>query len=60
MNLYLRMIIHPQTHDNYRIILKREDGVNPLEGSAFLAHSLCGNVWRKGHSALEPRSPQTG
>ena len=26
MNLYLRKIIHPQAHDNYRVILKGEDG----------------------------------
>ena len=23
MNLYLRKVVHPQAHDNYRVILKR-------------------------------------
>ena len=26
MNLYLRKVIHPQAHENYRVILKGEDG----------------------------------
>jgi hypothetical protein len=26
MDLYLRKIIHPQAHENYRVILKREAG----------------------------------
>ena len=24
MNLYLRKVVHPQAHDNYRVILKRD------------------------------------
>ena len=26
MDLYLRKVIHPQAHDNYLVILKRDDG----------------------------------
>ena len=26
MDLYLHKVIHPQADDNYRVILKREDG----------------------------------
>jgi hypothetical protein len=26
MDLYLRKVIHPQAHENYRVILKCEDG----------------------------------
>ena len=26
MDLYLRKVIQPQAHENYRVILKREDG----------------------------------
>jgi len=24
MNLYLRKVVHPQAHENYRVILKRD------------------------------------
>jgi len=26
MDLYLRKVIHPQAHDNYRVILKLDEG----------------------------------
>ena len=34
MELYLRKVIHPQAHDNYRVILKLEDGEFEI-GSVF-------------------------
>ena len=49
MNLYLRKIIHPQAHDNYRVILKRDDGEFEI-GSIGVEHSV-GAVyfWAWGH-----------
>ena len=38
MSLYLRRIIHPQAHDNYRVILKLEDGEFEI-GSIGIQHS---------------------
>jgi hypothetical protein len=26
MDLYLRRVIHPQAHENYRVVLKRDEG----------------------------------
>ena len=26
MDLYLRKVIHPQAHENYRVVLKRDEG----------------------------------
>lgn len=41
MDLYLRKVIHPQAHDNYRVILKREDGEFEI-GSIGIQH---GGAW---------------
>jgi hypothetical protein len=37
MDLYLRKVIHPQTHENYRVILKRDDGEVEI-GSIGIRH----------------------
>ena len=37
MNLYLRKVIHPQAHNNYRVILKRDDGEFEI-GSIGIQH----------------------
>jgi hypothetical protein len=42
MELFLRRVIHPQAHDNYRVILK-EDGVEIELGSIGVQHE--GWVW---------------
>ena len=37
MDLYLRKVIHPQAHENYRVILKLDDGSRqeaPIPASA--------------------------
>ena len=39
MDLYLRKIIHPQAHENYRVILKREDGEIEI-GSIGIQHGI--------------------
>ena len=41
MDLYLRKVIHPQAHGNYRIILKSEDGEFEI-GSIGIQHE---DVW---------------
>ena len=38
MDLYLRKVIHPQAHDNYRVILKGEDGEFEI-GSIGVQHA---------------------
>jgi hypothetical protein len=42
MKLFLRKVIHPRTHDNYRVILK-DDGVDIEVGSIGVQHG--GWVW---------------
>ena len=37
MDLYLRKVIHPQAHDNYRVILK-DDGLDVEVGSIGIQH----------------------
>jgi hypothetical protein len=37
MDLYLRKVIHPQAHENYRVVLKREDGEVEI-GSIGIQH----------------------
>jgi hypothetical protein len=44
MNLYLRKVVHPQAHDNYRIVLKR-DGDKFEIGSIDIQH---GAAWAWG------------
>jgi len=39
MNLYLRKVIHPQAHDNYRVILKLDEGEFEI-GSICIQHAL--------------------
>ena len=50
MNLYLRKIIHPQAHDNYRVILKGEDGEFEI-GSIGIQHS---GAWSWGIDTVIP------
>jgi NADH:ubiquinone oxidoreductase subunit D len=42
MKLYLRQVIHPQAHDNYRVILEL-DGSEVEIGSIGIQH---GAAWR--------------
>ena len=37
MHLYLRKVIHPQAHDNYRVLLK-DDGLEIEIGSIGIQH----------------------
>ena len=39
MNLYLRKVVHPQAHDNYRVVLKRDEGEFEI-GSNGIQHAL--------------------
>ena len=48
--LYLRKVIHPDAHDNYRVILKLEDG-EVETGSMGLQH---GAAWRWGIDTVIP------
>jgi len=54
--LYLRKVIHPQVHDNYRVILKL-DGSEFEIGSIGIQH---GAAWRWGIDTVIPiRTHQT-
>ena len=44
MDLYLRRVIHPQVHDNYRVILKHE-GIDFEIGSIGIQHGSAGAVF---------------
>ena len=44
MNLYLRKVVHTQAHDNYRVILKLDEGEFEI-GSIGIQH---GAAWRWG------------
>ncbi|MBV9531452.1 MAG: hypothetical protein JO283_10380 [Bradyrhizobium sp.] len=44
MDLYLRKIIHPQAHDNYRVVLKLDEGEFEI-GSIGIQHRA---VWAWG------------
>jgi hypothetical protein len=56
MALYLRKVIHPQAHDNYRVILKL-DGSEFEIGSIGIQH---GAAWRWGIDTVIPmRVPET-
>ena len=50
MNLYLRKVVHPQAHDNYRVILKRE-GDEVEIGSIGIQD---GTAWRWGIDTVIP------
>ena len=50
MVLYLRKVIHPQAHDNYRVILKRE-GDEVEIGSIGIQH---GAAWAWGIDTVIP------
>src|SRR5262249_33451857 len=50
MNLYLRKVVHPQAHDNYRVILKREGDEFEI-GSIGIEH---GAAWRWGIDTVIP------
>jgi len=49
MALYLRKVIHPEAHDNYRVVLKRE-GDEVEIGSIGIQH----NGWRLGIDTAIP------
>ena len=50
MNLYLRKVIHLQTHDNYRVILKRDSDEFEI-GSIGIQH---GAAWAWGIDTVIP------
>ena len=50
MNLYLRKVVHPQAHDNYRVILKL-DGDEVEIGSIGIQH---GAKWTWGIDTVIP------
>ena len=50
MDLYLRKVIHPQAHDNYRVILKLDEGEFEI-GSMGIQH---GGVWAWGIDTVIP------
>jgi len=62
MNLYLRKVIHPQAHDNYRVILKCEEGefeigsIGIQDGAAWAweptLSSRCAITRRKGKATI--------
>ena len=56
MNLYLRKVVHAQAHDNYRVVLKCEDGEFEI-GSIGIQQ---GAAWRWGIDTVIPmRVPET-
>jgi hypothetical protein len=50
MNLYLRKVVHPQAHDNYRVVFKL-DGDEFEIGSIGIQH---GAAWRWGIDTVIP------
>src|SRR5215472_18597902 len=50
MDLYLRKVVHPQAHDNYRVILKLDEGEFEI-GSIGIQH---GGVWALGIDTVIP------
>jgi len=54
MDLYLRRVIHPQAHDNYRVIMK--DGDEEIEiGSIGIQHAAGSRLfWAWGLDAVVP------
>ena len=50
MNLYLRKVVHPQAHDNYRAILKLDEGEFEI-GSIGIQHGV---VWAWGIDTVIP------
>ena len=49
MDLYLRKVTHPQAHDKYRVMLKREDG--EFEIGSIIQH---GRAWSWGIDTVIP------
>jgi len=50
MNLYLRKVVHPQAHDNYRVVLKRDADEFEI-GSIGIQHDA---AWRWGIDTVIP------
>ena len=50
MNLYLRKVVHTQAHDNYRVILKLDEGEFEI-GSIGIQH---GAAWAWGIDTVIP------
>jgi hypothetical protein len=50
MNLNLRKVIHPQAHDNYRVIMKLDEGEFKI-GSIGIQHA---GVWAWGIEIVIP------
>ena len=44
MNLYLRKVVHPQAHDNYRVILKRDGDEVEIGSTAVSQITVVGAV----------------
>ncbi|HZR86505.1 MAG TPA: hypothetical protein VFB02_06860 [Bradyrhizobium sp.] len=60
MDLFLRRVIHPQAHDNYRVILKH-DGTEFEIGSIGIQHGSGGSVfWAWGIRYYQRRDPGCG
>jgi translation initiation factor 2 beta subunit (eIF-2beta)/eIF-5 len=55
MNLYLRKVVHPQAHDNYRVVLKLDEGEFEI-GSIGTQH---GAAWRGIDTVIRMRVPET-
>ena len=55
MNLYLRKVVHAQAHDNYRVVLKLDEGEFEI-GSIGIQQ---GAAWRWGNDTVIPmRAPE--
>jgi hypothetical protein len=54
MDLYLRKVVHPQAHDNYRVVLK-DDGLETEIGSIGIQHgSGAIEYWARGIDNVIP------
>jgi hypothetical protein len=52
MDLYLRKVTHQQAHDNYRVILKHDDGTEIEIGSIGVQHTR----WLWGYRYRDPHA----
>ena len=53
-DLYLRRVVHPQAHDNYRVILK-DEGLEIEVGSIGIQHGSAGaEYWAWGIDTVVP------
>ena len=59
MDLYLRKVGHPQAHENYRVILKNEDGDFDI-GSIGIQHAAAASASRSRTRSGCPRRRQSG